>query len=195
MVTKYARVGSPFNFLGHMTETQRDSMYTWMREREGNFDDITTFHQIRAQQLRKSAGLLEFYYANYSPDKPTPTFQKDPWQPQSGHHFLYNITSDQLPAVAVSRMKEPYKDQLQVDEEAVFWMNWLRNAIEKQEDKAQKSSEAKTTIAKSKTDLSKCWVDPSYSRTLVSKADEETYRTHQLDTPLAPEITSMDHNE
>lgn len=190
-MVKYARVGSPFNFLGHMTETQRDSFYSWMKAKEGNFPDITTFYQIRSHQLRKSAGLLEHYYANYSPDKPTPTFQKDSWQPTKGQHFLYNITNDQLPAVAVSKMKEVFKDQLQVDEEAVFWMNWLRNAVEKQEDKAQKSSEALETIKLNKTRLEQCWKDPSYSRILVSKADENTYRTHQLDAPLPEEADAL----
>ena len=193
-MTTYARVGPPFNFLGHMTESQRDALYSWMDARKSNFAPITTFYQIRAQQLRKAAGLLEYYYANYSQDKPTPTFKKDVWEPATGQ-FLYSIYSDQTPAVAVSRMKEVYKEQLQIDEEAVFWMNWLRNSIEKQEDKAQKASEATTTIKINQDELKKCFADPAYERILVSKTNEPLYRTSQLDPPTALETTLMAHNQ
>lgn len=180
-MAKYAKVGPPFNFLGHMTETQRDSFYSWMSARMGNFAPITTFYQIRAQQLRKSAGLLEYYYANDSVDKPVPSFRKDTWQPAKGGHPLYNILSDQTPAVAVSRMKEIFKDQLQVNEEAVYWMNWLRNTIEKHEDKAQRASESHHIIATNKANLNECFTSPEYSRTLVAKKDENNWRTHPLD--------------
>ena len=176
----YAKVGPPFNFLGHMTETQRDSFYSWMNARSKNFPAISQFYQIRAQQLRKSAGLLEYYYANYSQDKPTPSFKKAPWESE-GVPLLYSITNDQLPAVAMSKMKEVYKEQLQVDEEAVFWMNWLRNHIEKNEDKAQKAFEANDTVGANKTKLNEYFVDPSYNRTLVAKKNEDSYRTHLLD--------------
>ena len=198
-MTTYARIGPPFNFLGHMNESQRDSMLAWMEARKGNFEGgITQYYQIRAQQLRKSAGLLEYYYANYTDktlDKPAPTFKKAVWEVGPSGHSLYTVGVDQSPAVVVSRMKEVYKEQLKPTEEAVFWMNWLRNTIEKQEDKAQKAAEAVSTVSINKGKLIAYFNDPAYSNnTLVRKSDEADFRVHQLDQPTAWELKQLSHN-
>jgi len=174
--TKISKVGPPFNFMGHMTQPQRDSFYAWMSARSGNFTNITTFYQIRAQQLRKAAGLLENYYANVSSSKQTPSFQKVTWQPQNQLHTPYTLPSDQIPAEYVSRMKAVYKEQLQVDEEAVFWMNWLRNNIEKQEDKAQIAHEANDTVKTYQGELNTCFNDPAYERVLISTDNMTNFR-------------------
>ena len=177
-MSKYARVGSPFNFLGHMSLEQKNAFYSWLDSKKDNYTPIKEFHQIRSQQLRKTAGLLEDFYTS---EKLKPSFDKAPWEPGPQGHFPYAQRDDQQPAVIVQRIKERVKDQLQHDDEAVFWMNWLRVHIEKQEDQAQIAFEATTDIAALRAELDALFDSGSYDAVLVK--DTNSFRVHQLDDP------------
>lgn len=182
MVRTFARVGSPFNFLGHMNEAQKKSFYSWIKPRLTKFTAIKEFHQIRAQQLRKTAGLLEAFYAK---EGLAPTFVKESWDPTS--HFTYATRDDTQPALAMQKIKEPLKEQLQHDDEAVFWMNWLRVQIERQEDLAQYAYEAPASIAKAQSDLDAMFTQPVYDAVLVTEANKGKFRVHQMDEPTTEE--------
>jgi hypothetical protein len=182
-MSKYARVGAPFNFLGHMSLDQKNAFYSWLDSKKANFAPIQEFHQIRSQQLRKTAGLLEDFYAS---EKLKPSFAKAPWEPGPQGYFPYTQRDDQQPAVLVQRIKERVKEQLQHDDEAVFWMNWLRTHIEKQEDMAQIASEASAEITALKKELDALFDGGTYDAVLVK--DTKVYRVHQLDDPTETEM-------
>src|SRR4051812_20617071 len=131
---QYAYTHPPFNFLGHFTMSQWNAFQAWVAQRQGNFPDIALFHQIRAQQLRKTAGVLEQYYSTLNDQKLAPTFSKTLWKPSENGHFTYPYDNDQLPMVMMSKVKTRFKEMLQRDEEAVFYMNQVRCLIEKNED-------------------------------------------------------------
>ena len=177
-MTKYAKVGPPFNFLGHLSLEQKTAFYSWLEARKDNFTGIKEFHQIRAQQLRKTAGLLESFYASESLK---PSFEKASWQPGDSGYFPYAQRDDQQPAVAVQRIKERYKEQLQHHDEAVFQMNWLRNHIERQEDQAQFAYEAVAAVTTLKSQLDGMFDSGDYDAVLVK--DTAKFRVHQLDEP------------
>jgi hypothetical protein len=179
---KYARVGSPFNFLGHFSVTQKSAFYAWIKARKGNFDAIKEFHQIRSQQLRKTAGLLEAFYAK---ENLKPTFEKAAWSPTN--HFTYPNRDDMEPALAMATIKERYKEQLQHDDEAVFWMNWLHCQIERQEDLAQHAFEANDDITALQTDIDAMFNRASFDTVLVT--NETRYRVSQFDDPTSWERT------
>ncbi len=189
-MTSYAKIGSPFNFLGHMSLAQKEAFYTWINERKANFAAIQEFHQIRAQQLRKTAGLLENFYASKSLK---PSFDKQPWQPGDQGYFPYVQKDDQLPAVTVQRIKERYKEQLQSDDESVFWMNWLRNHIERQEDLAQFANEGESVVGELQGELDTLFDNPSYDAVLVK--DTTKFRVHQLDDPTTWEKQQFSHSD
>ena len=175
---KYARVGSPFNFLGHFSVTQKSAFYAWLKARKGNFDAIKEFHQIRSQQLRKTAGLLETFYAK---EGLKPTFEKAAWSPTN--HFTYPNRDDMQPAIAVASIKEYYKEQLQHDDEAVFWMNWLRVQIERQEDLAQAASEANEEVTALQVSIDGMFSQDAFDTVLVK--DETKFRVSQFDDPTS----------
>lgn len=178
MTRVFTRTTSPFNFLGHMSAAQKVGFYAWVKTRIANFTAITEFHQIRAQQLRKTAGLLDAFYAKESL---TPTFVKTPWDTTG--HFGYTPPDDSGPTIPMKKIKVALKEQLQHDDEAVFWLNWLRVQIERQEDLAQLASEAPATIATSQKDLDALFALPDYDSALVTAANAGRFRTHQMDEP------------
>jgi len=179
-MTSYAKIGSPFNFLGHFSAAQKTAFYAWLAARKGNFTSITEFHQIRSQQLRKTGGLLETIYASANL---SPSFNKAPWSPTNW--FSYPNRDDVQPAVAVATIKDRYKEQMQHDDEAVFWMNWLHVQIERQEDLAQYASEANTTVAALQTQLDAMFNQSAYDAVLVK--DTSKFRVSQFDDPTAGE--------
>lgn len=204
---KYALPGPPFNFLGNFSETQRDNFKKWIDVRKANFPAITLHHRIRAQQLRKTAGILEAFYAEapkYNDQKLATTFQKPAWQPGINGHFNYAYRDDHLPMVAVSKVKSLFKEQLQRDEEGVFFMNHVRNLIEKHEDKAQFADDATSDTNKEnlKTllqNIDTYFGQPQYQAALVKdKSDlykgQPRFRVHQLDEPSQWELEQVNHS-
>ena len=141
---EYAYAHPPFNWLGNFSLSQWQALKAWISVRQGDIPAISMFHRIRAEQLRKTAGLLERYYQSVYPNEPSaygqklsPTFQKAVWQPGPDGHFNYASGDDHLPMIMVSRIKRGMKGMLQRDEDAVYGMNQVRCLIEKHEDWAQ----------------------------------------------------------
>src|SRR5208283_2519239 len=135
----YGYTGPPFNFLGHFSKTQQNAFNAWVRAREKSFPAIQQHFQIRAEQLRKTAGVLEQFYSTLNDETLAPTFKKTVWKPGSQGAFDYPYRDDQLPMIAMSQIKDYMKEQFQRQDESVFAMNYLRNIIEKTEDKAEKA--------------------------------------------------------
>jgi hypothetical protein len=212
---KYALPGPPFNFLGNFSETQRDKFKEWIDKRKKNFGPegpITLHHRIRAQQLRKTAGVLEeFYGAKGSSENPVndqkldPSFVKPSWQPGKDGHFNYTNRNDHLPMVMVGKIKTRFKEQLQRDEEGVFFMNHVRTLIEKHEDFAQFANDVisdtnKENLQTLLTNIDTYFGQPQYEAALVKdKSDlykgEPRYRVNQLDEPTVWEKEQVNHSD
>lgn len=180
----YSNVGPPFNFLGNMSESQKEAFTSWVNANTSQFPDIQVFHQIRAQQMRKTAGMLEKYYAGAL----APTFIKETWTPAAEGHFSYVYRQDHEPAMVVGRIKEYFRPQLVAQDDAVFAMNQARTLIEKSEDLAQYASEASAKINQLMDSLEVLFGSPEYQAALVKdKSDlyrgEQRFRTFQLDPP------------
>jgi len=199
----YGYTGPPFNFLGHFCKTQFDAFTSWVNARTSRFPAIQQHYQIRAAQLRKTAGALERYYATLNDEVLKPTFKKEPWKPGPQGHFNYPYRDDQLPMVAMGQIKDYMKDQFQRQDEAVFQMNHLRNVIEKTEDKAEKSFLAANstqwsneTVPSLITRLNGYFGVPAYEAVLVNdqknvypkETTKPRFRVHQLDIPTQYEI-------
>jgi hypothetical protein len=189
-MTKYAYAGPPFNFLGNFTETQKGKLNSWVNSRLGNANDIQKHHQIRAQQLRKTAGILEEYYSSKHIENLAPTFSKDSWKPGTDGHFDYVLRDDHIPMVKVSELKRYFKEQLNLQDDAVFMMNHVRNIIEKHEDSAQVASETSDTVAILLKDIDNLFSQPQYQATLVQDISDtykgqSRFRAHPLDEPTA----------
>jgi hypothetical protein len=195
----YAKAGPPFNFLGHQTETQRDTFFGWLDARKNNFVPIKEWYQIRAHQLRKSAGILEEYYHSHSDQPLQPSFVKDSWEPGPDGHFAYMNRDDQLPTALMIDIKTQVIPQLQRDDEGQFWMNWLRTLIEKHEDWAQRNSEAPAKLTDWRSQLTNMFSAPEYQAVLVRDKtdrykDESRFRVHPLDPPTQWEKEQFSHN-
>lgn len=148
-------------------------------------------YQIRAQQLRKTAGALEQFYQTDNDDKLSPSFTKAAWQPASAGHFQYAHRDDHLPMVAMAKIKGYLKDRLQRQDEALFHMNHVRNIIEKIEDKAQYQADAKTQVPNLISQINGYFALPQYAPVLVkdqtdvypANSTTPRYRVHELDPP------------
>lgn len=220
----YAVPGPPFNFLGNFAETQRNNFFAWVNARTGNFSAIKLHHQMRAEQLRKTAGILETFYSTVNDQKLTPTFQKPSWQPGPNGHFTYAHWEDQLPMTAVADIKALMKPQFQRDEEGVFFMNLMRNLIEKHEDSAQYATDAMApatavgatgatistsaagatgpnslSIAALLANITTYFGQTQYLGALVKDQTDQykgqpRYRVHQLDPPTIWELEQVNHS-
>jgi hypothetical protein len=202
---KYAYAHPPFNFLGHFSASQWTGFQGWVAARQNNFTDISTFYQIRAQQLRKTAGLLEKYYATQNDQTLAPTFAKDVWKPGDNGHFTYQYDNDQLPMVMMSKVKLHFKEMLQRDEEAVFHMNQIRCLIEKNEDAAQyahdftQAENNPETLQPLLAKINSYFSKPEYVAVLVDDVNslykgQPYYRVNQADTPTQYELEQMNHS-
>ena len=205
MAYKYALPGPPFNFLGNFSETQRDNFKAWINGRTAKFPAITLHHRMRAQQLRKTAGVLEQFYAKENDQALKPSFQKPAWQPGPDGHFSYMYRNDQLPMVTVSKIKNYFQAQLQRDDEAVFFMNHIRHLIETHEDLAQLANDVadannaenlKTLLA----NIDSYFGQPEYEAVLVKdKTDlykgEPRFRVTQVDAPTQWEKEKANHSD
>ncbi len=191
MAYEYAQTGPPFNFLGNLSETQKDAFSTWVTAQAATLPPVCTFHRIRAQQLRKTAGLLEKYYASgAAPDPLAPSFIKESWKPDDAGHFPYAFRYDHEPAMVVAEVKEHFRSKLVTMDDGVFHLNQVRVLIEKQEDLAQYASEGQAKVASLMDRLETLFGQPEYQATLVrDRTDqyqgEPRFRVHQLDQPTA----------
>jgi hypothetical protein len=211
---KYAYAHPPFNFLGRFTVTQWDAFQSWVSARKGNFTDISLFYQIRAQQLRKTSGVLEQYYSTVNDQSLAPNFSKDLWKPGSDGHFSFaNNNDDHIPMVMMTRIKTRFKDMLQRDEDAVFYMNQLRCLIEKNEDLAQYNSDfTQTTTSKNNDNpqtlqslldkINSLFSKPEYVSVLVDDKNaanmykgQPYFRVHQADAPTQWELEQANHSD
>lgn len=198
---KYARTEPPFNFLGNFSITQREAFKTWTDARKGNFPAIQQHHQIRAQQLRKAAGLLEEFYGSYNDQSLSPSFNKEVWKPGQYGHFTPRQEDHHLPMVVMSKVKARFKEQLQRDDEGMFFMNHTRYLIEKHEDEAQYANEIlgngdgnlKALLAK----IDGYFSQVEYESVLVDDTKnykgQPYFRVHPLDTPTRWELEQMNH--
>jgi len=202
----YGYTGPPFNFLGHMSLTQNQAFNTWVRAREDNFTGIQQHFQIRAEQLRKTAGVQEKFYSTLNDELLQATFQKKPWKAGPQMHFNYPYRDDQLPMVAMGQIKDYMKEQFQRQDEGVFAMNHLRHVIEKTEDKAEKAFQAMNptqftndTVENLITAINGYFASPEYEAVLVNDqtdtypegSSQPRFRVHQLDIPTQWEIQQM----
>lgn len=211
---KYAYPGPPFHFLGHFSASQWGAFQSWVAARQNNFTPISQFHQIRAQQLRKTAGVLEQYYSTINDQKLAPTFSKTLWKPGEYGHFTYAYDNDQLPMVMMSKIKTRFKDMLQRDEEAVFYMNQVRCLIEKQEDAAQythdftdpppntttSSTNSPETLQPLLAKINSYFSKPEYVAVLVDDINslykgQPYFRVNQADAPTIWELEQMMHSD
>lgn len=202
----YGYSGPPFNFLGHFSKSQQDAFNAWVRARESNFPAIQQHFQIRAAQLRKTAGVLEEFYSSLNDESLTPTFKKVPWKPGSQGHFDYPYRDDQLPMVTMYQIKDYMKEQFQRQDESVFAMNQIRNLIEKTEDRAEKAFLAANptqfydeTVEGLISRVNSYFSQPEYEAVLVNDqtdvyptgTTQPRFRVNQLDAPTQWEIEQV----
>jgi hypothetical protein len=208
---KYAYAGPPFHFQGHFSASQWTAFQSWVGARQGDFPAISQFYQIRAQQLRKTAGVLEQYYSTLNDQKLSPAFSKTLWKPGTNGHFTYSYDNDQLPSVMMGKIKTQFKEQLQRDEEGVFYMNQVRCLIEKNEDMAQFSNDftqpanstnndTPTTLQPLLTKINSYFSKPEYAAVLVDDVNnlykgQPYFRVNQADTPTQWELEQMNHTD
>jgi hypothetical protein len=181
-------------------------------DRQNNFAPISQFYQIRAQQLRKTAGVLEQYYNTLNDQHLAPTFSKTLWKPGQYGHFAYPYDNDHLPMVMMSKVKTRFKDMLQRDEEAVFHMNQVRCLIEKNEDMAQhahdfiqpanstSNNDSPETLQPLLAKINSYFSKPEYVAVLVDDINslykgQPYFRVHQADTPTTWELEQMMHTD
>jgi len=203
---KYAYSGPPFNFLGHFSKTQWDAFQKWVSTHTGNFPDVQFHYQMRAAQMRKTAGLLEKFYGSTpaplagpsaaaltNDEALTPTFLKDVWKPGPNGWFGYTFRNDHLPMVAMSGIKDYLKEPLQRQDDGVFQMNYIRSRIEKTEDSAQKMNEAQVGVQALLTKINGYFSKPEYQAALVDDQSDTysggpRFRVNQLDAPTQWEL-------
>ena len=159
---------------------------------------------MRAQQLRKTAGVLETFYSKLNDQKLTATFLKPAWQPGTNGHFGYIQREDQLPMVTVSKIKTRFREQLQRDDEGVFFMNHVRNLIENHEDNAQYANDIQSDTNKENLqtllkNIDTYFGQPQYEATLVKDQSDlykgqPRFRVHQLDEPTIWELEQANHS-
>jgi hypothetical protein len=191
---KYAYQGPPFNFLGTFTLSQKNAFKSWVDARLSNFSDIETFYRIRAQQFRKTAGVLEKYYAGLQTPL-APTFSKPGWQPGAQGHFIGAPRNDHLPMVYISDVKAHMQPQFEFDDDAVFVMNHLRTVIERNEDKAQAASEGQATVNEDIVQIENLFAQAQYQAVLVDDVNSSNmykgqpyFRVNALDAPTTWEL-------
>lgn len=193
MSNSYANIGPPFNFLGHLSHSQKVAFESWVNKKAANFTPIQQHHQMRAQQFRKTAGLLEQYYAEFHEEPLTPTFQKDSWKPGPNGHFSYAYRNDHAPMVTVSTIKDNFQHTLNRQDDGVFSMNHVRTLIEMNEDDAQDANGAATETTTQLQNLENMFSQPQYQAVLVQDTTDlyqgvARFRVNQMDPPTPWEL-------
>jgi hypothetical protein len=196
-MTTYAITGPPFNFLGILSETQRNAFTAWATAQLPKQAKIQQHHQVRAQVLRKTAGLLEQFYSKQTVPLAN-TFIKDSWKPGQYGHWPPAQRNDLAPAMTVQKIKEHLKYRLEAQDESVFHMNHLRNQIEKQEDLAQYANESTTDVPNLINRLISLFGQPEYQATLVrditdTYKGQPRFRVHAFDPPTQWELEQHNH--
>lgn len=199
MANSYAHVGPPFNFLGNLTESQKGAFQTWVTGQLSAQPAAQIHHQVRAQQLRKTAGLLERFYATAATPL-APSFRKAAWQPGPDGHWAYAFRNDHLPAMTVQKIKGFLRFKLERLDDAVFHLNFLRNQIERQEDLAQHANDAADTVPKLQARLETLFGQPEYQAALVKDQTDlykgqPRFRVHQFDEPTIWEKEQHNHGD
>jgi hypothetical protein len=192
----YANIGAPFNFLGNFTQSQYNAFSTWVTAQTKNQPQTQTYYQIRAQQLRKMAGMLETFYSTQNTEVLATNFQKPAWQPGPNGHQTYAVRDDQQPMVLVSQIKKYLKEPLHRQDEAIFHMNHVRRIIEKNEDNAQYANDAPTNIPTLLNSINQLFTEPQYQAALVRDTTDTyqgspLFRTNQLDPPTPWEVDTI----
>jgi RecA-family ATPase len=159
----------PFNFLGTMTEKDKRDLNTWVVARYKYLADIKMFYQNRAAQLRRSSGLLNKVLVSRGFNQ---TFKKEAMTEPKGGIRLLSDRDDRLPALLVSKVKENFRDMLQVEDEATFQMNNLCVLIEKMEDKAYMTSISEKDTKDVLVELDKLFSDPRFRDVLLAENDK-----------------------
>lgn len=193
MAIVYGTPGPPFNFLGHMSQSQQTAFQTWTNIHTETLPQTQQFYQIRAQQMRKLAGALETYYSTLHEEILTPSFNKVEWQPGPDGYINYEYRNDQQPMVIVSNIKRVHKEPLQRQDDGVFFMNHVRRLIEKQEDLAQQAHDGQTEVPTHFAKLNTLFSQPQYNAALVKDTTDlfqgvSRYRVNQLDPPTPWEL-------
>lgn len=182
----YAHDGPPFKFSGTLTESQKGGLEKWVEDKQKHFEPISVFHQVRAHQLRKAAGLLEAFHAKQGLG---PSLNKDPWQPGADGHFLTTPRDDQGPGNAVGAIKDRMQSIMALADTAQFRMNFLRARLEAHEDMAQEAVEGAAYVSQKLQDLNRFFADPHYRAVCIRESDtyegEPRFRVHPLDPPTA----------
>jgi hypothetical protein len=197
----YGYAGPPFNFLGHMSQSQFNAFQKYVNSHTGDFPAIQLHYQIRAAQLRKTAGVLGQFYSTVNDEQLAPTFNKLTWKPAPEGWFGYVNRNDQLPMAAMWRVKHFMRERLQRQDEGVFAMNHVRNVIEKTEDKAQGANEATTGISSLFSKINSYFNQPEYEAVLVKDTTDvypagttqPRFRVAQLDAPTQWEREQAAH--
>jgi len=191
---KYAYPGPPFNWLGTFTLSQKNAFKNWVVDRLDNFPAIELYYRIRAQQLRKTAGLLEKYYSGATPPL-APTFEKTAWQPGPQGHWVPGPGNDHEPMVYISDIKAYMQPQFEYDDEAVFMMNHLRTLVERLEDEAEYASEGAAKVAADLVAIENLIGQPQYQAVLVDDVNSSNmykgqpyFRVNALDPPTIYEL-------
>lgn len=198
MAFVYAKIGPPFDFLGNFSESQKNAFSSWVDDQTDNLPAIQLHHQVRAQQLRKTAGMMEKYYATLNTEVLAPSFQKQAWQPATTGHFPYAHRNDHIPAQTVIEVKKRFRYLLERQDEAVFHMNHVRSQIELQEDKAQYAFEAPATVSALMDRIEALFTQPEYQAALVRDVSDQykgqpRFRVNQLDAPTQWEMDQHNH--
>ena len=194
----FAQTGPPFNFLGNMSETQSNAFSAWVASQSPSLPDVQVFHQIRAQQLRKTGGLLEHFHAQAAVPL-APSFIKDTWKPTMKGHFAYGYRNDHLPAMTVFNVKEYFRPKLVHMDDAVFHMNHLRTQVERHEDLAQYANDGVQKVPLLMDRLQTMFGQPEYQGCLVKDITDQycgqaRFRTNQFDTPTPWELATRGSN-
>jgi hypothetical protein len=184
----------PFNFLGHFSEKQFDTFKAWLADAaRADQKKVEEFHRIRAQQLRKTAGVLEAFY-NDKRGGLKPTFEKEPWKPSKDGYQPYVERDDSLPAAAMFDIKELLREQLKLDDDGVFEMNLVRTQIERHEDYAEEAHAFDAIVKARLEDLEHYFKAPQFAAVLVrDKTDpDNAFRVNQREdmTPLERAMVS-----
>ena len=221
---QYAYPGPPFHFMGTFTLSQWNALKTWVNSRSGDVAEVSTFHRIRAEQLRKTAGVMEQYYSTiypkesgtYNNETLAPTFQKAPWKPGQYGAFSYTSGDDQLPMYQMSKVKTRLREMFQRHEDAIYYMNQIRCLIERHEDLAQyaydfvqqpstvQSTATPTdpqTLQDIITRIDSYFSKPEYQDVLVDDVNagnmyqgQPYFRVHPADEPTAFELYLANHS-
>jgi len=168
-----------FNFLGTLTESQKNDFISFINSYIQNLQDYKNFYKIRATQLRRSSSVLQEHLKSID-SSITPTFNKALFEePQGGQQFVQDV-DDRWPAKIVSEIKNNLIDIFKDRDDLIFQLNNVKLMIEKNEDKAQFYDDADTKLNTLIAELEKLFNDPYYDQALISDSNSTRFRVNSL---------------